>query len=171
MNTNPRISLARAIAFSICMVVAGVASPAAAQSEVDVDYRAMTAEALAADGEMFAIVLNLEVVEHVADRDLFLEACASMVKPGGLMFVATINRTMKAMALAIIGAEYVLRWLPRGTHDWKKFLTPEEIIAQLQRNGLNVIDQTGVTFNPLADEWRASPDMAVNYMVLAARPA
>jgi len=147
-----------------------VAKLHAAQSEVDVDYRAMTAEALAADGEMFDIVLNLEVVEHVADRDLFLEACASMVKPGGLMFVATINRTMKAMALAIIGAEYVLRWLPRGTHQYEKLVRPQEIETPLGGAGMTIIDRTGVSYNPIKDGWDLSRDLDVNYMLLASRP-
>ncbi|MEO4043177.1 bifunctional 2-polyprenyl-6-hydroxyphenol methylase/3-demethylubiquinol 3-O-methyltransferase UbiG [Hoeflea sp. CAU 1731] len=147
-----------------------VAKVHAAQSEVDVDYRAVTAEALAADGEMFDIVLNLEVVEHVADRDLFLEACASMVKPGGLMFVATINRTMKAMALAIIGAEYVLRWLPRGTHQYEKLVRPQEIETPLGGAGMTIIDRTGVSYNPIKDGWDLSRDLDVNYMLLASRP-
>ncbi|MBJ3786186.1 bifunctional 2-polyprenyl-6-hydroxyphenol methylase/3-demethylubiquinol 3-O-methyltransferase UbiG [Devosia sediminis] len=136
-----------------------------------IDYRATTSEALVAAGERFDVVLNMEVVEHVDNVPLYMKSCADLVAPGGLMFTATLNRTARSWALAIVGAEYVLRWLPRGTHDWKKFLTPEEIGAQLRRNGLKVIDQTGVTFNPLADEWRASADMAVNYMVLAERPA
>ncbi len=147
-----------------------VAKLHAAQSEVDVDYRAVTAEALAADGEMFDVVLNLEVVEHVADRDLFLEACAAMVKPGGLMFVATINRTMKAMALAIIGAEYVLRWLPRGTHQYEKLVRPQEIETPLGRAGMTIIDRTGVSYNPIKDGWDLSRDLDVNYMLLASRP-
>ncbi|MBB4053515.1 2-polyprenyl-6-hydroxyphenyl methylase/3-demethylubiquinone-9 3-methyltransferase [Devosia subaequoris] len=143
----------------------------AEQSGLEIDYRATTSEALVAAGKSFDVVLNMEVVEHVDNVPLYMKSCADLVAPGGLMFTATLNRTARSWALAIIGAEYVLRWLPRGTHDWKKFLTPEEVNAQLRRNGLKVIDQTGVTFNPLADEWRASPDMAVNYMVLAARPA
>ncbi|MBW8640818.1 bifunctional 2-polyprenyl-6-hydroxyphenol methylase/3-demethylubiquinol 3-O-methyltransferase UbiG [Hoeflea sp. WL0058] len=147
-----------------------VAKVHAAQSEVDIDYRAVTAEALAADGEMFDIVLNLEVVEHVADRDLFLEACAAMVKPGGLMFVATINRTMKAMALAIIGAEYLLRWLPRGTHQYEKLVRPQEIETPLGRAGMTIIDRTGVSYNPIKDGWDLSRDLDVNYMLLASRP-
>lgn len=143
----------------------------AARGELDIDYRLATSEALAAAGERFDVVLNMEVVEHVDNVPLYMKSCADLVAPGGLLFTATINRTARAWALAVIGAEYVLRWLPRGTHDWKKFLTPEEIGSLLTRNGLAVIDQTGVVFNPLADEWRAAPDMGVNYMVLAARPA
>jgi 2-polyprenyl-6-hydroxyphenyl methylase/3-demethylubiquinone-9 3-methyltransferase len=142
----------------------------AEKSGLAIDYRATTSEALVAAGEKFDVVLNMEVVEHVDNVPLYMKSCADLVAPGGLMFTATLNRTARSWALAIVGAEYVLRWLPRGTHDWKKFLTPEEITAQLRRNGLKIVDQTGVTFNPLADEWRASSDMAVNYMVLAERP-
>ncbi len=139
-------------------------------SQVAVDYRAVTAESLAEAGEQFDIVLNLEVVEHVADRELFLSACAAMVKPGGLMFVATINRTMKALAFAIIGAEFVLRWLPRGTHHYDKLVRPEEIEQPLARAGMTIIDRTGVSYNPLTDGWNLSRDMDVNYMMLASRP-
>lgn len=147
-----------------------VASIHAAQSGVNVRYEAVTSEELAARGERFDIVLNMEVVEHVADVDLFLTSCAEMVKPGGLMFVATINRTMKAMALAIIGAEYVLRWLPRGTHQYERLVRPEEIETPLAASGMNVIDRTGVFYNPLQDQWNLSRDMDVNYMMLMERP-
>ena len=142
----------------------------ARQTGLSVDYRVTTAEALAAAGEKFDVVLNMEVVEHVADVPLYMKSCAELVKPGGLMFVATINRTPRAFALAIVGAEYVLRWLPRGTHEFRKFLTPEEIAALITRNGMRVTDKTGVVYNPLADEWRQSRDMGVNYMVLAQKP-
>jgi 2-polyprenyl-6-hydroxyphenyl methylase/3-demethylubiquinone-9 3-methyltransferase len=142
----------------------------AEQAGLDIDYRATTSEALVVAGESFDVVLNMEVVEHVDDVPLYMKSCADLVAPGGLMFTATLNRTARSWALAVIGAEYILRWLPRGTHDWNKFLTPEEIGTQLKRNGLKVTDQTGVVFHPLADEWRMSPDMGINYMVLAARP-
>jgi len=141
----------------------------AAQSGLAIDYRAATAEDLAAAGERFDIVLNMEVVEHVADVDLFLSSCAGMVRPGGLMFVATINRTMKALALAIVGAEYVLRWLPRGTHQYEKLVRPNEIEAPLAASGMSVIDRSGVFYSPLSDSWNLSRDMDVNYMLLAAR--
>ncbi|MFN0264773.1 bifunctional 2-polyprenyl-6-hydroxyphenol methylase/3-demethylubiquinol 3-O-methyltransferase UbiG [Tepidamorphus sp. 3E244] len=141
------------------------------ESGVPVDYRETTAEALAEAGEMFDVVLNLEVVEHVADVSLFMRACCDMVKPGGLQFVATINRTAKAFALAIVGAEYVLGWLPKGTHSWDKFLTPEELDREFTANGMRRIEQTGVFYNVLADEWRPSRDMDVNYMLLAQKPA
>jgi 2-polyprenyl-6-hydroxyphenyl methylase / 3-demethylubiquinone-9 3-methyltransferase len=142
----------------------------ARQTGIEIDYRLATAEELAAAGEKFDVVLNMEVVEHVDNVLLYMKSCAELVRPGGLMFVATINRTPRAWALAIVGAEYVLRWLPRGTHDFKKFLTPDEIEALIARNGLRVIDKTGVVYNPLADEWRQSRDMGVNYMVLAEKP-
>ena len=143
----------------------------AAESGLDIDYRVTTAEALADAGETFDVVLNMEVVEHVADFDLFVQRTGEMVKPGGQMFVATINRTLKALGLAIIGAEYVLRWLPRGTHRYEKLVRPQELEAALARVGLSVIDRTGVTYNPLADRWSRSKDMDVNYMLLAERPA
>jgi 2-polyprenyl-6-hydroxyphenyl methylase/3-demethylubiquinone-9 3-methyltransferase len=148
-----------------------VAKLHAAKSGLAIDYRATTSEALAAAGEKFDIVLNMEVVEHVDNVPLYMKSCADLVAPGGLTFTATINRTLRALGLAIFGAEYVLRWLPRGTHSYEKFLTPDEIRALLTRNGLKVTDQTGVVYHPLADEWRMSPDMGVNYMVLAEKPA
>jgi 2-polyprenyl-6-hydroxyphenyl methylase/3-demethylubiquinone-9 3-methyltransferase len=139
----------------------------AAESRVTIDYRASTAEDLADAGEKFDVVLNMEVVEHVADVGLFVARCAEMVKPGGLMFVATINRTMKAWGLAIVGAEYVLRWLPKGTHQYEKLVRPEELEKALSEAGMGIADRTGVTYNPLADRWQQSRDMDVNYMLLA----
>src|SRR5262249_15563166 len=112
----------------------------------------------------------MEVVEHVADLNLFVRRCAEMVKPSGLMIVATINRTLKSFALAIVGAEYVLRWLPRGTHQWDKFVTPNELEAALQRHGLAVIDERGVIYNLIADRWQTSTDTDVNYMMVAENP-
>jgi 2-polyprenyl-6-hydroxyphenyl methylase/3-demethylubiquinone-9 3-methyltransferase len=147
-----------------------IAMTHSAQSGVEVDYRAVTAEALAAQGETFDIVLNMEVVEHVADVDFFLSTCASMVRPGGLMLVSTINRTLKAAALAIVGAEYVLRWLPRGTHQYEKLVRPEEIERPLSANGMHILETKGVFFNPLQNQWNLSADIDVNYMMLAARP-
>src|SRR5690606_15738640 len=148
-----------------------VAKLHAAESGVEVDYRATTAEALAEAGETFDVVLNMEVVEHVADIDLFVGKCAEMVKPGGIMFVATINRTLKALGLAVIGAEYVLRWLPRGTDQFGKLVRPDELETALAGAGLSVIDRTGVVYNLLADRWQRSRDMDVNYMVLAEKAA
>jgi 2-polyprenyl-6-hydroxyphenyl methylase / 3-demethylubiquinone-9 3-methyltransferase len=143
----------------------------AAEAGVVVDYRTTTAEALADEGEGFDVVLAMEVVEHVADLGLFISRCAEMVRPGGLMITATLNRTLKSFALAIVGAEYVLRWLPRGTHQWEKFVTPNELEAALERHGLRVIDETGVIYNLLADRWQLSTDMDVNYMMVAERAA
>jgi len=148
-----------------------VAKLHAEQSGVTVDYRATTAEALADAGERFDIVLAMEVVEHVADVKLFVKRCAEMVRPGGLMVAATINRTMKSFALAIVGAEYVLRWLPRGTHSWDKFVTPDELEIAMERAGLRTTDERGVIYNPLADRWSLSTDTDVNYMVLAEKAA
>lgn len=147
-----------------------IAALHAEQSGLKIDYRATTAEAMAAAGEQYDVVLNMEVVEHVDNVPLYLKSCAQLVKPGGLMFVATINRTAKAFALAIVGAEYVLGWLPKGTHSYSKFLTPDEISAQLRQNGMHIKDKCGVSFAPLADEWRKSRDLSVNYMILADKP-
>jgi 2-polyprenyl-6-hydroxyphenyl methylase/3-demethylubiquinone-9 3-methyltransferase len=143
----------------------------AADSGLAIDYRATTAEALAEAGERFDVVLAMEVVEHVADVNLFVALTGAMVKPGGLMVAATLNRTLKSFALAIVGAEYVLRWLPRGTHQWDKFVTPNELEIALERADLRIIDETGVVYNPLADRWRLASDMDVNYMVTAERAA
>jgi 2-polyprenyl-6-hydroxyphenyl methylase/3-demethylubiquinone-9 3-methyltransferase len=139
----------------------------AANGGLAIDYRVTAAEALADAGERFDVVLAMEVVEHVADVGLFVRRCADMVKPGGFMVAATINRTIKSFALAIVGAEYVLRWLPRGTHQWDKFVTPNELEIALERSGLRVSGETGVMYNPLADQWRLTSDMDVNYMVTA----
>ena len=143
----------------------------AAQSELTIDYRATTAEALADAGERFEAVLAMEVVEHVADVALFVRRCAEMVKPGGMMIVATLNRTLKSFALAIVGAEYVLRWLPRGSHRWDKFVTPNELEAAMVRAGLRLRDERGVVYNLFADSWQLSEDMDVNYLMTADKVA
>ena len=148
-----------------------IAKVHAEQSGLTIDYRAVTAESVAAAGERFDIVLNMEVVEHVDNVPLYMKSCADLVAPGGLLFSATLNRTLRARALAVFAAENILRWLPRGTHDWNKFITPDELKALISRNGLKIIDETGVVFHPLAGEWRKSPDMGINYMVLAERAA
>jgi 2-polyprenyl-6-hydroxyphenyl methylase / 3-demethylubiquinone-9 3-methyltransferase len=135
-----------------------------------IDYRATTAEALARAGERFDVILNMEVVEHVADVPLFMAACADMVKPGGAMIIATLNRTIKAYGLAILGAEYVLRWLPKGTHDFKKFVKPSELASALRPTGLVIEDFTGVSYNPFNDSWRLGSDIDVNYMAFTTRP-
>jgi len=142
----------------------------ATKSGLAIDYRAATAEALADAGERFAMVVASEVVEHVADVGLFVRRCAEMVKPGGLMIATTLNRTLKSFALAIVGAEYILRWLPVGSHHWDKFVTPDELEAAMETGGLRVTDEVGIVYNPLADEWRRADDMDVNYMMLAEKP-
>ncbi len=131
-----------------------------------IDYRQGTAEALAASGARFDIVLALEIVEHVADVDLFLQSCGRMVKPGGLLFLSTLNRTAKAWALAIAGAEYILGWLPRGTHDWKKFLKPSEVVKGLRGGGIAAQEIVGVVYSPLSRTWSLNKnDLDVNYML------
>lgn len=141
----------------------------AAQGGLAVDYRQGTAEDLLAAGERFDAVLSLEVVEHVADPAAFLGACAGLVSPGGALFVATINRTPQAFALAIVGAEYVLRWLPRGTHSWSKFVRPSEVAAALRPTGLELREFAGMSYNPLRDAWSAGRDLGVNYIAYATR--
>lgn len=138
---------------------------------VAVDYRATTAEALRAGGAGFDIVLAMEVVEHVADLAAFLQAATAMVKPGGLFFAATLNRTMKSYALAIVGAEYVLGWLPRGTHSWERFVTPAELVDAILAGGLEPAATDGVTYDILGDRWQLSRDTDVNYMVMAEKRA
>jgi 2-polyprenyl-6-hydroxyphenyl methylase/3-demethylubiquinone-9 3-methyltransferase len=146
-----------------------IAAAHAASTGIVIDYRAATAESLAADGDIFDAVLNMEVVEHVADLRSYLGACAKLVRPGGLIFVATLNKTLKSLALAKIGAEYILGWLPRGTHDWSRFVDPEKLRAILEESGLNILKTQGVAFDPLAWEWKLSPDTGVNYIVVATR--
>jgi 2-polyprenyl-6-hydroxyphenyl methylase/3-demethylubiquinone-9 3-methyltransferase len=147
------------------------ASVHAAEQGLTIDYRAGTAESLAATGETFDVILNMEVIEHVTDPAAFTRTCAAMLRPRGLMFVATLNRTLKSFGLAIVGAEYVLRWLPKGTHQWEKFITPQELTGWLNDNGTEVKSQSGVTFHPLANQWRRSSDMDVNYMLVAQKRA
>ena len=147
----------------------GVASLHAKQGGLDIDYRIAAAETVAAEKKQFDIVLALEIIEHVADVDLFMASCVALTKPGGLLIVATLNRTAKAYALAIVGAEYVLRWMPRGTHQWNKFVKPSELAQALTGNDAEIIDMTGVTYNALKDDWRLSKDVAVNYMLCATK--
>ncbi|WP_413990174.1 bifunctional 2-polyprenyl-6-hydroxyphenol methylase/3-demethylubiquinol 3-O-methyltransferase UbiG [Labrys okinawensis] len=143
----------------------------AARSNLTIDYRNSAAEDLLAAGERFDVVLAMEIVEHVTDPAAFLKTCAGLVKPGGLLFVSTINRTMKAYALAIVAAENVLRWVPRGTHDWNKFVTPSEIGVAVEPEGLAELDRAGVIYNPLLDEWLLARDTDVNYMMVFSRGA
>ncbi len=146
-----------------------IAGHHAAESGLEIDYRHAAAEDLAEAGETFDVVVNMEVVEHVAEPGAFLETCAALVGPGGASVIATLNRTPKSFLLAIVGAEYVLRWLPRGTHDWRKFLRPSELAAHLRRAGLAIEVMTGVGYNPLDATWRLSRDLDVNYMVFAVK--
>ena len=146
-----------------------VARAHAQAAELEIDYRDETIEALVASGARFDIVLAMEVVEHVADVQAFVTACCEAVKPGGLLVMATLNRTLRSYALAIVGAEYVLRWLPRGTHDWEKFVTPDELADAIEAGGLRVGESRGVAYNPLTDRWSESRDESVNYMLAAYR--
>jgi 2-polyprenyl-6-hydroxyphenyl methylase / 3-demethylubiquinone-9 3-methyltransferase len=139
----------------------------AALSDLPIDYRCTTAEQVAETRERFDIVLAMEVVEHVTDVALFVQSCAAMVKPEGLMIAATINRTLKSFALAIVGAEYILRWLPVGSHRWEKFVTPNELEIAMTKGGLRVVHEQGVIYSILADRWQLSTDMDVNYMLVA----
>lgn len=137
------------------------------QSELDINYRVATAEKLASEKAQFDIVLALEIIEHVADIDFFVSSCTSLIKPGGLIIFATLNRTAKAFLFAIIGAEYVLRWMPRGTHRWDRFVKPSELAQSLIHQKLKMADISGVSYNPLNDVWRLSKDVAVNYILCA----
>ena len=144
---------------------APVARLHAEQMGLTIDYRTCAAEDLAAAGEIFDVVLNMEVVEHVADPLAFLTACQTLLKPGGLMICSTLNRSAKSFAMAIVGAEWVMRWLPRGTHDWRKFITPDELCDLLRRAGLDPVDRKGMVFNPIAWNWSLSArDLSVNYV-------
>jgi 2-polyprenyl-6-hydroxyphenyl methylase/3-demethylubiquinone-9 3-methyltransferase len=164
------------LGFSVTGIDAGeevleVARGHAAASGVAVDYRRTTAEDLAAEGASYDAVLALEVVEHVADPALFLAAAGRLVAPGGAFIAATINRTPKAFLFAIIGAEYLLGWLPRGTHQWDKFLRPSELAAGLRPQGLVIKEMRGVAYQPLADRWALTGDLDINYMIFAAKAA
>jgi 2-polyprenyl-6-hydroxyphenyl methylase/3-demethylubiquinone-9 3-methyltransferase len=140
----------------------------AAKTNLAIDYRCVAAEELAA--EVFDVVLAMEVVEHVRNVGRFLAEAAGMVRPGGMLVAATLNRTLKSFALAIVGAEYVLRWVPRGTHDWTQFVAPRELAKALRDAGLRITVETGVVYDPLAAKWRLSHDMDVNYIMAAIRP-
>ena len=139
----------------------------AEDADLEIDYREITVEAIAASDERFDVVLAMEVVEHVNDVPAFVKAAASCLKPGGLLALSTLNRTMRSFALAIVGAEYVLRWLPVGTHDWEKFVTPAELEQAVTSAGLHQADLTGMIFNPLTRQWSLARDTAVNYFLTA----
>jgi 2-polyprenyl-6-hydroxyphenyl methylase/3-demethylubiquinone-9 3-methyltransferase len=144
----------------------------AERSGLEIDYRHTTAEALATSGEQFDAVLNMEVIEHVADPQAYLTACHALLKPGGLHICSTINRNPKSFMVTILGAEHVMRWLPRGTHDWRKFITPDELFDLLESAGLVPVDRKGFVFNPVSWSWSTSArDLSVNYVTAAIRPA
>ncbi|WP_339768783.1 bifunctional 2-polyprenyl-6-hydroxyphenol methylase/3-demethylubiquinol 3-O-methyltransferase UbiG [uncultured Pseudosulfitobacter sp.] len=148
-----------------------VAQVHAQQSGLDIDYRHTTAEDMAAAGEQFDAVLNMEVVEHVSDPLAYLTACRELLKPGGLHICSTLNRNPKSFAMAIIGAEHIMRWLPKGTHEWSKFITPDELFDLLKRAGLDPVDRQGFVFNPLTWAWRLSDrDLSVNYVTASLKP-
>ncbi|MEM7470681.1 MAG: bifunctional 2-polyprenyl-6-hydroxyphenol methylase/3-demethylubiquinol 3-O-methyltransferase UbiG [Pseudomonadota bacterium] len=143
----------------------------AEQSGLEIDYRHTTAEAMAANGEQYDAILNMEVVEHVADPLAYLTACQQLMKPGGLMICSTINRNPKSYLMAIIGAEHIMRWLPKGTHEWNKFITPDELFDLLKNAGLDPVDRTGFVFNPIAWSWSLSErDLSVNYTTASVKP-
>ena len=147
-----------------------VAQVHAAQSGLTIDYRHTTAEAMAAAGEQFDVVLNMEVVEHVSDPLAYLTACRQLLVPGGLMVCSTLNRNAKSFLMAIVGAEHVMRWLPKGTHDWKKFITPDELYDLIRKAGLDPVDRKGMVFNPVAWSWSlSSRDLGVNYVTTSVK--
>jgi len=148
----------------------GAAQAHASAQGLAIDYRHCTAEQLAQDGEKFDVVLNLEVIEHVTAPAPFVATCAALLRPGGMMVCATLNRTRKAWLLAVVGAEYILSWLPRGTHDWNKFITPDELAAYIEAAGLTRADTTGVSYQPLSGRWALGADTDINYMMCAVRP-
>jgi 2-polyprenyl-6-hydroxyphenyl methylase/3-demethylubiquinone-9 3-methyltransferase len=149
-----------------------VARAHAEAAGLSIGYRVATAETLAAEPARFDLVLALEVVEHTPDPAAFLRALAALAKPGGLVILSTLNRTARSFAAAIVGAEWVLRWLPRGTHDWRRFLAPQELAALATQAGLAPVDRTGMVWSPFSGAWRLDPrDLSVNYLLAAAKPA
>ncbi len=148
-----------------------IARTHAEEAGLKIEYRATTAEAMLADEKRYDVVTALEIVEHVADPVAFLHTCAALVAPGGLLVLSTLNRTPQAFGLAIVGAEYLLRLLPRGTHAWRKFRKPSELAAPLRASGLTVTDASGLAFSPLTGTWSLSASLAVNYILCAERPA
>jgi 2-polyprenyl-6-hydroxyphenyl methylase / 3-demethylubiquinone-9 3-methyltransferase len=147
-----------------------VARDHAASAGLRLNYRSETAESLAAQGRQFDVVLALELIEHVAEPQMLLTACAALLKPGGAFIGATLNRTPQSYALAIVGAEYVMRWLPRGTHEWRRFLRPSEFVLGLGRVGLKATRLAGLRYRLSAGDWALSDDLSVNYLVMAVKP-
>lgn len=147
----------------------GIARAHAAESGLDIAYRAAAAEDLVAQQERFDVVLALEILEHVADLRGFLAACAALTRPGGALVAATLNRTPQSFLLAIVGAEYVLGWLPRGTHDWRRFVRPSELAAGLRPHGVQVTVLRGMSYDLIADRWRQSDDLSVNYLAFCTK--
>ena len=141
----------------------------AGQGGLDIEYRHQLPEDLAREQASFDVVANMEVIEHVSERDAFFAACCGLVKPGGVMVASTINRTLKSLALAKVGAEYVLRWLPIGTHDWKKFVRPSELARGLREHGAEVTELKGMAYSALQDKWRLADDLDVNYLAFAVK--
>ena len=137
----------------------------AAESGLDIDYKATTVEELAADGKIFDAVISLEVVEHVANFELFIKGCAGLMGVNSAILIATLNRTPKSFAFGIVGAEYIMRWLPRGTHNWRKFIRPSELAGALRRNCVVIEEIAGLSFNPFTNAWRVSDDVSVNYVI------
>ncbi|MEM8978737.1 MAG: bifunctional 2-polyprenyl-6-hydroxyphenol methylase/3-demethylubiquinol 3-O-methyltransferase UbiG [Pseudomonadota bacterium] len=149
-----------------------VARVHAEQAGLEIDYRHATAEAMAEAGEQFDVVLNMEVVEHVADPLSYLTACHKLLKPGGLHICSTINRNPKSYLMAIVGAEHIMRWLPKGTHEWNKFITPDELFDLMTKAGLEPVDRKGFVFNPIQWSWSISAkDLSVNYVTAALKPS
>ena len=141
-----------------------VAKTHSEEQNLEIDYKITTAEELALGKKKFDVILNMEVIEHVADLNLFIESCEKLLKKNGLLFFATLNRNILSFGLAIVGAEYILGWLPKGTHNWKKFITPEELKIIFRSSGLNITDIMGMKYNPIYDSWYLSEDTSVNYL-------
>jgi 2-polyprenyl-6-hydroxyphenyl methylase/3-demethylubiquinone-9 3-methyltransferase len=147
-----------------------VAKSHAQLMSLSIEYKTLLPEDLAAKGQIYDVLINMEVIEHVADIEVFMDACAKLLKPGGLILGATLNRTFKSLVLAKIVAEYILRWVPAGTHDWRKFVRPSEFCYHMRNNGLNVLDITGMQLNLFDDDWGFSKDLNVNYFIAANKP-
>jgi 2-polyprenyl-6-hydroxyphenyl methylase / 3-demethylubiquinone-9 3-methyltransferase len=162
------------LGFIVTGIDAGVEAISSARAHgeatgLHIDYRVSTVEALATQGDQFHAVVALEVIEHVADRNVFYRSLGKLVRPGGALIAATLNRTARSFALAIVGAEYILRWLPRGSHDWRRFVRPSELALNLRRNNLHVTHLAGIQFDPRAGEWSLSEHLTVNYLAVAVR--